>query len=153
VLTYTHSLQPTILNDNVNQFKVGLETDKGDFTLKAKTVMLMSHFFLLAIVRTIPAKKFRPPFSCHFTKIGCSLLIVIMIDVCKLKFEIYYCHMSTCEVRLFVPKGYFTAYVSGMTVVDEIFVRHCTLDTHLEKREQLKSPFIFALLYEEILVL
>jgi hypothetical protein len=29
--------------------------------------------------------------------------------------------MSTCEVRLFVPKGYFTAYVSGMTVVDEIF--------------------------------
>jgi hypothetical protein len=29
--------------------------------------------------------------------------------------------MSTCEVRLFVPKGYFTAYVSGMTIVDEIF--------------------------------
>jgi hypothetical protein len=25
VLTYNHSLQPTILNDNVNQFKVGLE--------------------------------------------------------------------------------------------------------------------------------
>jgi hypothetical protein len=38
-------------------------------------------------------KKFRPPFSCHFTKIGCSLtFIVIMIVVCKLKFEIYYCH-------------------------------------------------------------
>jgi 5-formaminoimidazole-4-carboxamide-1-beta-D-ribofuranosyl 5'-monophosphate synthetase len=29
--------------------------------------------------------------------------------------------MSTREVRLFVPKGCFTAYVSGMTVVDEIF--------------------------------
>jgi hypothetical protein len=29
--------------------------------------------------------------------------------------------MSTCEVKLFVPKGCFTAYVSGMTVVDEIF--------------------------------
>jgi hypothetical protein len=29
--------------------------------------------------------------------------------------------MSTCEVRLFVPKGGFTAYVSGMTVADEIF--------------------------------
>jgi hypothetical protein len=28
--------------------------------------------------------------------------------------------MSTCEVRLFVPKGRFTAYASGMTV-DEIF--------------------------------
>jgi hypothetical protein len=37
-------------------------------------------------------KKFRPLFSCHFTKIGCSLtFIVIMIDV------------------------------GGMTVVDEIF--------------------------------
>jgi hypothetical protein len=45
MLAYTHSLQPTILNDNVNQFKVGLETDKGHFTLKVKTVMLMSHFF------------------------------------------------------------------------------------------------------------
>jgi hypothetical protein len=29
--------------------------------------------------------------------------------------------MSTSEVKLFVPKGCFTAYVSGMTVVDEIF--------------------------------
>jgi hypothetical protein len=29
--------------------------------------------------------------------------------------------MSTCEVRLFLPKGCFRAYVSGMTVVDEIF--------------------------------
>jgi hypothetical protein len=41
---------------------------------------------------TIATKKFRPLFSCHFTKIGCSLtFIVIMIDV------------------------------GGMTVVDEIF--------------------------------
>jgi hypothetical protein len=41
---------------------------------------------------TIAANKFRPPFSCHFTKIACSLtFIAIMIDVCKLKFEIYYC--------------------------------------------------------------
>jgi hypothetical protein len=40
-----HCLQPTILNDNVNQFKVGLETDNGHFTLKVKTVTLMSHFF------------------------------------------------------------------------------------------------------------
>jgi hypothetical protein len=49
--------------------------------------------FFFARDSTIPAKKFRPPFSCHFTKIGYSLtFIVIMIDVCKLKFEIYYCH-------------------------------------------------------------
>jgi hypothetical protein len=45
VLTYNHSLQPTILNDKVNQFKVGLESDKGYFTLKIKTMTLMSHFF------------------------------------------------------------------------------------------------------------
>jgi hypothetical protein len=34
--------------------------------------------------------------------------------------------MSTCEARLFVPKGRFIAYVSGMTV-DEIFCPplHC----------------------------
>jgi hypothetical protein len=34
--------------------------------------------------------------------------------------------MSTCEVRLFVPKGRFTAYASEMTV-DEIFCPplHC----------------------------
>jgi hypothetical protein len=44
VLTYNHSLQPTILNDKVNQFKVGLESDKGYFTLKIKTMTLMSHF-------------------------------------------------------------------------------------------------------------
>jgi hypothetical protein len=42
---------------------------------------------------TIAAKKFRPPVSCHFTKIGCCFtFIVIMINVCRLKFEIYYCH-------------------------------------------------------------
>jgi HD superfamily phosphohydrolase YqeK len=29
--------------------------------------------------------------------------------------------MSTCKVRLFDPKGCFTVYVRGMTVVDEIF--------------------------------
>jgi hypothetical protein len=29
---YNQSLQPTVLNDNVNQFKVGLESDKGYFT-------------------------------------------------------------------------------------------------------------------------
>jgi hypothetical protein len=33
VSLHNHSLQPTILND-VNQFKVGLESDKGYFTLK-----------------------------------------------------------------------------------------------------------------------
>jgi hypothetical protein len=38
-------VQPTILNDNVNQFKVGLESDKGYFTLKVKTMTLMYHFF------------------------------------------------------------------------------------------------------------
>jgi hypothetical protein len=45
VLTYTHFLQSTILSDNDNQFKVGLETDNGHFTLKVRTVTLMSHFF------------------------------------------------------------------------------------------------------------
>jgi hypothetical protein len=45
MLTYSHSLQPTILNDSVNQFKVGLESGKGHFTLKVKTMTLMSHFF------------------------------------------------------------------------------------------------------------
>jgi hypothetical protein len=41
---------------------------------------------------TIAAKKFRPPFSCHFTKIGYTrslTFIVTMIAVCKLKFDIY----------------------------------------------------------------
>jgi hypothetical protein len=41
---YLQSL-PTILNDNINQFKVGLESDKGYCTLKVKTMTLMSHFF------------------------------------------------------------------------------------------------------------
>jgi hypothetical protein len=57
VLTYTRFIQPTILNDNVNQFKVGLETDKGHFTEKVKTVMLMSHF-LLPIVGDISISLF-----------------------------------------------------------------------------------------------
>jgi hypothetical protein len=46
----------------------------------------------------MPAKKFRPPFSCHFTKIVCSLTfivnIVIMIDVCKFQFEITVTHKN-----------------------------------------------------------
>jgi hypothetical protein len=42
VLTYNPSLQPTMPNDNVNQFKVGLESGKGYFTLKVKTMTLMS---------------------------------------------------------------------------------------------------------------
>jgi hypothetical protein len=45
VLIYNHSLQPTIHNDNVNQIKVGLESDKGYFSLKVKTMTLMSQFF------------------------------------------------------------------------------------------------------------
>jgi hypothetical protein len=45
VFTYKNSLQPTILNDNVNQFKVGLESGKGYFTLKVKTMTLISHIF------------------------------------------------------------------------------------------------------------
>jgi hypothetical protein len=49
-IVYNYSLQPTIHNDNVNQFKVGLESDNGYFTLKVKTMTLMSHFFLSAIV-------------------------------------------------------------------------------------------------------
>jgi hypothetical protein len=30
--------------------------------------------------------------------------------------------IETCEVRLLVSKGCFTAYMSGMTVMDEIFL-------------------------------
>jgi hypothetical protein len=49
---------------------------------------------LVHIICPIPAKKFRPPFSCHLTEIGCSLtFIVVMIDVRKLKFEIYNYHL------------------------------------------------------------
>jgi hypothetical protein len=46
--TCNQSLQPSILNHNVNQLKVGLdslESDKGYFTLKVKTMTLMSQFF------------------------------------------------------------------------------------------------------------
>jgi hypothetical protein len=53
MLTYTHSLQPTILNNNVSQFKVGLETDNGHFTLKVKTVMFDVQLFLLPTVGTL----------------------------------------------------------------------------------------------------
>jgi hypothetical protein len=38
--------------------------------------------------------------------------------------------MLTCEVRLFIPKGCFTEYVSGMTVVDEIFCPPLYLGTY-----------------------
>jgi hypothetical protein len=38
-------LESALLNDNVNQFKVGLESDKGYFILKVKTMTVMSHFF------------------------------------------------------------------------------------------------------------
>jgi hypothetical protein len=41
---YLHSF-PTTYNDNVNQFKIGLESDKGYFILKVKIMTLMSHFF------------------------------------------------------------------------------------------------------------
>jgi hypothetical protein len=58
-----------------------------------------------------------------------------MIDVCKLKFEIYYCHpyefrhnlIDTCQhVKLFVPKGYFTACCG----------RNCLAGIELRKTEQ-----------------
>jgi hypothetical protein len=60
--TYTNSLQPTILN----QFKIGLETDKGRFTLKVKTVMLMSHFF--APNSTVRDTEFRASLSIYRQK-------------------------------------------------------------------------------------
>jgi hypothetical protein len=43
VLIYTHYLQQ--LMTNVNQFKVGLETDKGHFTLKVKTAVAARNNF------------------------------------------------------------------------------------------------------------
>jgi hypothetical protein len=48
VLTYTHFLQPTILSD-VNQFKVGLETDNG---LKSQD----SDGVLLLLIEPSPSK-------------------------------------------------------------------------------------------------
>jgi hypothetical protein len=45
--------------------------------------------------------------------------------------------MSTCEVRLFVPKSCFTAYVSGMTVMDETKV------CELRQLYPLSDPVIF----------
>jgi hypothetical protein len=65
VLTYTHSLQPTILND-VNQIQ-NRESDKGYFTLKVKIMTLMSHFFLPAIV-LLRAKKVGHQISVSFEK-------------------------------------------------------------------------------------
>jgi hypothetical protein len=49
VLTYTRFLQPTILIDNVNQFKVGLETDNG---LKGQD----SDGVLLLLIEPSPSK-------------------------------------------------------------------------------------------------
>jgi hypothetical protein len=63
-------------------------------------ILIHNHF---ESSNTIPAKKFRPPFSCHFTKIGCSLtFIVIMIDVWELKSEIYYC----CNIKFIFDINY-----------------------------------------------
>jgi hypothetical protein len=55
VLTYNHSLQPTILNDNVNE----LESDKSYFTLKVKTMTLMSHFFARNSTGCLKIREFR----------------------------------------------------------------------------------------------
>jgi hypothetical protein len=57
---FTHSLQPTILNDTVNQ--VGLETVKGNFKLKVKRVT-----FLLLIVHHI------------FFRVSSFLLSILML--------------------------------------------------------------------------
>jgi hypothetical protein len=48
--TYNHSLQPTILNDKVNQFKVGLESDKELFHIKSQDNDVDMPLFLPAIV-------------------------------------------------------------------------------------------------------
>jgi hypothetical protein len=71
MLTYTHSLQPTILNNNVSQFKVGLETDNGHFTLKVKTVMFDVQLF------------FAPNSTLHF--------------LCNRKF-VQYIHINNSEI-------------------------------------------------------
>jgi hypothetical protein len=44
---YSQSFPTTYntINDNINQYKVGLESDKGYLTLKVKTMTLMSYFF------------------------------------------------------------------------------------------------------------
>jgi hypothetical protein len=69
---------------NVNSI---LPTQLSHKFLYIGAILIHSHF---ESSNTIPAKKFCPPFSCHFTKIGCSLtFIVIMIDVWELKFEIF----------------------------------------------------------------
>jgi hypothetical protein len=54
-----YKLQSTILND-VNQFKLRLESDKGYFTLKVKIMTLMSQFILPAIVHILrPARDWK----------------------------------------------------------------------------------------------
>jgi hypothetical protein len=53
-------------------------------------LLILLVFFLIC---TIVAKNFVHPFPVISQKLGVVLtFIVIMIDVCKLKFEIYYCH-------------------------------------------------------------
>jgi hypothetical protein len=81
VPTYNHSLQPKILNDNVNQFKVGLESDKGYFTLKVKTMTLMSHFFWPQFFLLYRPKNFGRHCLSIQKKIGNPYFIVIMITV------------------------------------------------------------------------
>jgi hypothetical protein len=77
VLTYNHSLQPTILNDNVNQFKVGLESGKGYFT-KVKTMTLMFHFF--ARNSTYYAgQKILAVIVCQFKKKMCNPYFIVII--------------------------------------------------------------------------
>jgi hypothetical protein len=80
---------------------------------------------------SIPAKQFRSHFSCHFTKIKCSLtFIVIMIDVCKLKFEIYYCHPYEFRHNLIDTCQHVKAALQHTWVEWQLwttfFVRHCT---------------------------
>jgi hypothetical protein len=91
VLTYDHSLQPTILNDNVNQFKVGLESDKGHFhlggyfTLKVKTMTLMSHFFY----PQLPGIKISGTIFLSLQQNLCKApSTVIMTDIQKLNFSV-----------------------------------------------------------------
>jgi hypothetical protein len=47
-----YSLQPTILNDNVNQFKVGLESDKGYFTFFARNSTYVFYSWIIAVTRS-----------------------------------------------------------------------------------------------------
>jgi hypothetical protein len=80
---FTHSLQPTILNDNVNQ--VGLETDKGHFTLKVKTVT-----FLLPIVH-------------HIFFRGSSFLLAILMLPRQSKCQNFSLHTS--NIMIYTVRG------------------------------------------------